>query len=167
MPSWYPADYYIQPKYESYPDLILVDVAAPRLRPRRRNFWEKARDKAIAGWAECGVSFEIIEQVTGYNCGEITLDLYDTDDGTKGQAATLYPPLPFDCTEGAWARVDLEWFQQQWMSKVAAPLQAVIGHELGHTLGFGHGGTGIMAPYATERIPNAEECSALRAYWET
>ncbi len=165
MDDWYPANYYIQPKYESYPDLVLIDIAAPRLRHRRAKFWRGARDKALAGWEQCGAFFHVMEGVNGYDCGQVTLDLFDTDDGTAGQAATCYPPLDESCTEGGWARVDIEWFSQQFRSNISAPLQAVICHELGHILGFGHGGNGVMTTTHQERVPNAEECAALDAYW--
>ena len=74
MSNWYPSDYYIQPRYETYPNLVLVDLASPRLRPRRRTFWEKARDRAIAGWATCGTHFEVIESSSGYRCVRVPND---------------------------------------------------------------------------------------------
>src|SRR5262245_35134638 len=168
MAGWYPAEYYIQPKYESYPDLLLVDVAAIRLRPKRAKFWRRARDKALEGWADCGAMFHVTESVRGYDCGEVTLALYDTDDATAGQAATLSPPPDESCVEGAWARIDIEWFAQQYRSNITVPLQTVIGHELGHVLGFGHAPPQghLMDTIQDARVPSAEECAALRAYWE-
>lgn len=165
MASWYPAEYISQPYYPRV--FKYVDRAPLHLNGDRLAFWTKARDAALAMWKPGQISFRRAFN-HDYDPGFLTLDVTDTQDGTTGQA--WFGALPPDATIPApgvgWAHIDTEWFEQQFLSNIKRELIEVIAHEVGHTLGFGHGGTGIMSSIPGGDV-NDEEIAALRAYWKT
>jgi hypothetical protein len=55
-------------------------------------------------------------------------------------------------------------FEQLWLARNKFGLSRIICHEIGHNLGFGHGGTGVMT-YDVEAWVSLEEIDAARAYW--
>jgi len=78
---------------------------------------------------------------------------------------------------GAWAQfneppacgfiqVDITTWQNAVRSRNIGHLTEVLIHEVGHTLGFGHGGYGVMSTLLDKPTwPNDEEVAAARAYW--
>lgn len=66
-----------------------------------------------------------------------------------------------------WAHIDTGEFEKLFASKRGGSVRAIIGHEIGHTFGFGH-----APPRACMDIdvghdtrPNVEELKALNDYF--
>lgn len=165
MSTWYPAEYITQP---FYPRVFKIrDLSPTHLVGDRLAYWTKCRDAALDMW-KVGMSVRVAQPTAGYKPGFITLDVTQTQDGTAGQAwfGALPPDAVLPAPGVAWAHIDTETFEQQYLSGYSAPMRRIIAHEIGHTLGFGHGGTGVMAASHQGGV-NDEEISALRAYWKT
>lgn len=170
--SWWPQNYYIQPHYKTMPEYLRVeDIFAKTIKylPHRR-LWRKARDIALIRWAPV-INWVTSERKTGYRNQRITLTVEDIQPGIGGWAGFEVDPLnphdPTDCCPGmAWVHVDLDTWKQTTGSLTAGPLAYVITHELGHTLGFGHGGTGVMAVPRITAVPNSEEIKLAKEYWK-
>lgn len=161
------------PHYPNVPVFNVVDLAARFLRPARADFWRKARSRALEQWEEAGIEFDVVETMggMGYTPGRITLNLTDTTDGTRGQSD--FSALPGEgelpAPGVAWAHIDTAYFEDYWQGRFRGPLVKVIGHEIGHTLGFGHNpysgiDGGIMSTFAEGRVI-AEEREAVKRYW--
>lgn len=154
------------PHYRSLPTLIVVDIGLKKLPRSERRFWRRARNAALAEWEESGLTFDVRTKRAsrGYRKNKITLDCDDSIDGTRGTADFGFLPDDTKAPGVGWAMIDRAWFQDTYLSRVLAPLRRVIAHEIGHTFGFGHGGTGVMSTYATSNV-NEEEIEIIRNYW--
>jgi hypothetical protein len=75
------------------------------------------------------------------------------------------PPIVPGTTGADWILIDREAFEQFFKSNVTIELRYIIAHEFGHSLGFGHGGNGIMDETPSHAVVNAEEIAAAREYW--
>lgn len=162
--AWYPVSYYIQPAYSTFPTIRVQDCYAGFFKPRRQRFWRRSREAALAMWAAGGITFDVTESDEPYLCDRITLVPGDVPDPIAGWAAFEYPPCDEGCEGCAWTQLDLEMVRSLIAGRNFGYLRYLIGHEVGHNLGFGHGGTGIMAGEWGSRV-NEEELAALRAYW--
>lgn len=177
--GWYPSSYYIRPAYSTVPLIRIVDAAVGGFtRWAQRRWWRQQRNKALAMWAAGGLDLKVSESLLPYSNDAITLDLWDVPTGIGAWAAWQHAdeytgPVPdprytFNC---GWVQIDAPMFASLWQIRKTAKayangrLKYLIAHEVGHTLGFGHGGNGIMAaPQVSNRV-NEEELRALRDYW--
>ena len=182
MSDWYPSGYCARygyqwcappydgpPHYPALPYILVVDLATPRLRLRRRKFWQTALDAALNDWEPSGLQLDgTYDSSFAYAPGTITVDLAQTPDGTAGWAAFGLTPWTETPLEGAgWAHVDPDEFEKLFKAKQANSLRAIIGHEVGHTFGFGHAPSPACMDTNTARNtrPTDEELAALNTYF--
>lgn len=177
--SWYPGNYRpdpaYPPAYRTMPGFIRIeDVISVVLaeRPRRLAFWRRCRDSALREWDPIGLTIRLREGGQGfepYGPERVTFNFMDKADyGATADALHCFevcqPIVPG--TEGAdWVQIDRTGFEQQFASRTTGHLKYWIAHEFGHSLGFGHGGDGIMDQTPDHAVVNDEEIAAAKAYW--
>jgi hypothetical protein len=188
MADWYPAEHtytgesdgrLVLPHYDTLPTFVRVydtGVRTSGWKRWQRKLWRKARTLALGSWE---FPFAIIEKKDRelYLPQGITLKPQDPDPlssnnyGGFGLAPIEHPSLS-DYDEPTWlagkgfALIHPQTISTAFAGRNIAYLKGAICHEVGHALGFGHGGTGVMEsklnpPYE----PNDEEIEALKAYW--
>lgn len=181
-PLWYPTGYcerygqqwctdpYDGPPHYPAGPLTVIDVSATLLHPARAAFWKDARKVAMDDWREAGRDIVVVgDPGRAFEPGAITLSIAPTPDGTAGWAAFGF--LPNDETTAVpgvgWVQVDNGEFERQFQSGITGSLRAIVGHEIGHTFGFGHAPP--RACMDTDTVhnthPTAEELAALTSYW--
>lgn len=176
--QWCTDPYDGPPHYPALPYILVVDLATPRLRRRRRKFWTAALNAALDSWEPSGLQLDGTRDASfAYAFGTITVDLTDTPDGTAGYAAfgitpedaVRWPEAPHEAPLPGvgWAHVDPVEFEKIFKSKVSRSLEAIIAHEVGHTFGFGHGPSRNCMDTDTvhNTRPTAEEIKALKDYF--
>ena len=171
------------PRYHTVPvyDDVFLDLG-----PLRRKVWAEYRDRSLADWERSGLRFEVrgttdylwnddftdgqnhdLEILAQLEWGSIVLRRHDgnASSAAVGYYVDTYGTIDVNCGVGEFDFDDL-------MPSIKAGgteyLQGAITHELGHTLGFGHGGMGVMnfkyVPGASYTVSD-EEIAAVRAYY--
>jgi len=155
--SWYPGEYYIMPHYASAPRINYWDQES--FTRRRRKYWDAAWTRALQRWNPVGLELVFHPGPLGCPWPGVTCEVVDVPPGIGAWAQFNEPPA---CS---FIQVDITTWRNAVRSRSIGPLTEVITHEVGHTLGFGHGGAGVMANITAS--PSAEEITAARSYWGT
>jgi len=168
--QWCTAPFDGPPHYPDPLNITIIDASATLLHPARAKFWKDARKVALDDWRAAGIGLTVVgDPSRAFEPGCITLSISPTPDGTAGWAAFGF--LPNDETTAvpgvAWVQVDNGEFEQQFQSGFTGPLRAIIGHEVGHTFGFGHAPPiACMDTDTTHQThPTTEELTALHDYF--
>jgi hypothetical protein len=148
----------------------VVDKMVFTLRQDHRIFWRQGRDRAFQLWEASGVlDFAIIEfrkpdQFTGENL--LALMVPDTITIVRNAAGGGDSGGWFDGAEPNPVRGGVlvlspwrPWFKEYWMKS----LGAMIAHEVGHCLGFGHTTQGGLMGGANK--PSEHELDSTRSYY--
>lgn len=165
---WYPSEYYIQPHYSTMPEYLrFEDTIAPVLTGKRLDFWRKARKNGLAEWVELGIPFRIKERSDHANGpNRVTLAFAEDVPPNLGAWHWFEDPSCGPVGDGHdWIHFLPSYFEGQFKSRVLGPMVYRVAHEFGHSLGFGHGGDGIMDSSPDHPKVNAEELAAAKAYW--
>jgi hypothetical protein len=157
--SWYPGVYYICPHYDSAPTINYWDRET--FTARRRKYWNAAWTRALQRWAPVGLDLVFHPGPLGCPSPGVACEVVDIPPGIGAWTQFNEPP---DC---GFIEVDITTWQSAYRGRNIGPLTKVITHEVGHSLGFGHGGSGVMAVPLVALSPSAEEIAAARAYWGT
>jgi hypothetical protein len=189
VPDWYPSEHtytgdadgrLVKPHYATMPDRIRVYDTAVRNSGWQRwqkRLWRKARNNGLSRWS---YPYEAVEagSLEDYSPEGITLRPYVPDPNYGANSyggfglAPIEHPERSEYDEPTWnagkgfALITPIEVSKAFDTRVTGRLAGVICHEVGHALGFGHGGSGIMRsaidpPY----YPNIEEIAALKDYW--
>ena len=116
--DWYPGEYYIRPHYSTMPSYLRVeDVFAPTLGPRKRRFWTKARDQALAKWSPVGFRWETIDAVEPYAEDRVTLGHRGRPAGYRWVGGVRVPAVSRGLAGCGWVHVDDETWNDAWSSR--------------------------------------------------
>lgn len=179
---WYPggslghqADFDVRP-------IVVKDCVRPTITgDARRQKWTDARNEALAfqlGLQVQQLQFSAqvltctggneqypITQTPGHPLSDTIYLLRDENDddhcGAFGACASFTVTSQSPLNGYGW--VSIPW-NTHWADQSAFSIRRMLTHEIGHTLGFGHGGTGTMQ--ASYGNVNTEEENALLDYYQ-
>jgi len=184
MSDWYPGGGGVHTNEPRYLVIRVYDDVFSRMGPKRRLIWEAARDAALAEWSASGLQFDVHlsdykwetdftdgqnhdqEIMAQLDPGSIVLRRHDglaSNHAGQGGYIDHYGDLDVNVGLAEFDIVKIGGYEQ-------ASFRRLIGHEFGHTLGFGHdvGGTGIMAwgysPVSTGHVSDEEIAVAKEFY---
>jgi hypothetical protein len=162
--TWGPGESGVAPAYTM--PIHVVDAMVGTLRPDHRAAWRDARNEALAEWALPFTVTRLPESSLPY--------LFDDNIGTVGIDGMLVPDAIL-LVRNHMDQSDEAGYAEAVNGGIAAfspwapwwrpssDMKAVIAHEVGHALGFYHGGTGVMS--GASRVNDEERALAADYYY--